>query len=245
MWHPSARTVTWLAVTAAAIAIALGGSALGYSLSSSTTLPPTRGSIVVNASASVHGVPDTLTVQLTVTTQSSSAAAALDANDAESRHLEAVFEQRGVKSTDLQTENLNVSPSYNQKGMITGYSAQDSLTAVVHGISRAGAVIAVAENAVGNDVAINGISFSISNSSNLIARARVLAVRQARADAEAFAKGAGESVGPAMRITNIQQSEPPLPINTFSAAGASHSVPIKPGVSSVSVHVTVTFALVS
>lgn len=245
MSHPSVRTLTWLAVGAAVVAIALGASALGYSLSSSTSVRPTRGSIVVNASATVHGVPNTLTVQLAVTTNAASAAAALNANDAKTRHLEVVFEQHGVKSADLQTQNLNVSATYNEHGAITGYSAQDSLTAVVHGISKAGAVIAVAENAIGNDVAINGISFSISNSSNLVARAQVLAVRQARADADEFAKGAGESVGAALRITNIEESQPPVPLNTYSAAaGAYRTVPIKPGISSISVHVTVAFALI-
>lgn len=245
MARPSVRISTLIAIVAVAVAVALGASALGYSLSTSTSPRRARGSIVVDASASVHGVPNTLTVQLAVTTKAASAAAALNANDAETRHLELVFEQRGVKSADLQTQDLNVSPTYNQSGVITGYSAQDNLTAILHGISKAGAVIAIAENAVGNDVAINGISFSISNSSNLVARARFLAVRQARANAEEFARGAGESVGAALRITNIQESVPPVPVNTFSAAApsAGHSVPIKPGVSSVSVHVTVTFAL--
>jgi uncharacterized protein len=243
--HPSIRMSRWLAVLAVALAVALGASALGYSLSSSTSAPRTRGSIVVDSSASVHGLPNTLTVQLAVTTKAASAAAALNTNDAETHHLELVFEQHGVKSSDLQTQNLNVSPTYNQSGAITGYSAQDSLTAIVHGISRAGSVIAVAENAVGNDVAINGISFSISNSSSLVARARYLAVRQARANAEQFAKAAGESVGAALRITNIQETQPPIPF-AFNAAAPStfRSVPIKPGTSSVSVHVTVTFALI-
>jgi uncharacterized protein len=246
MPRSSSRALSLLVIGAGIIAISLGASALGYSLSSSSGTPRPHGSIVVTASASVRGVPDTLTVQLTVTTNSASAAGALNANDAETRHLELVFEQHGVKSANLQTQNLNLSPTYDQYGTITGYSVQDSLSATVHGISKAGAVIAVAEDAVGNDVTINGISFSNSNSSSLVARARILAVRQARANAKAFARGAGESVGAALRITNIEESQPSIPINTFRAtAGASRSVPIQPGTSSVTVHVTVTYALVA
>ncbi|MGA8295811.1 MAG: SIMPL domain-containing protein [Acidimicrobiales bacterium] len=232
------------ALVASVLAIALAASALGYSLSSSSTGTKARGSIVVSASATLTGVPDTLSVQLAVTSKASSAAAALNANDAKTARLEKVFVASGVRRSDLRTENLNVSATYNQYGTVTGYSAEDDLDATVHGIARAGRVIAAAENAVGNDVAINGISFSISNGAHLATEARVLAVRHARADAASFATGAGESVGPALRISNIEQTSTPIPFNTFRAASSSaHGVPVAPGTSSVTVHVTVTFVL--
>lgn len=238
------RPVLFMTAVVAILALFLGASALGYALSSSSSAPQNRGSIAVSASATLRGVPNTLAAQLAVTTKAATAAAALNANDGETRRLEQVFVASGVRSSDLQTENLNVSAVYNQYGTITGYSAEDDLTATVVGVAKAGRVIAAAENAVGNNVAINGISFSLSNGSTLTARARILAMHNARTEAAAFAKGAGEHVGAALRISNIEQTSPPIPFNTFKAAAGTSSVPLRPGTSAVTVHVTVTFALV-
>lgn len=239
--HPLNATAV-LAATALLIALAGLGLALANGSSSSTS----PGTVEVNATGTATGSPDTLTVDLSVNTTASSAVKALNQNNTETHHLQAVFVGAGVLAKDLQTENLQVSPTYNQNGKISGYQADDDLNATLHRISKAGAVIDDAENAVGNDVSIDSINFSFSNNAPLVAKAHLAAMNNARAQAQQLAKGAGESLGLVEHITTSEQSPPPpLPFAAKSAAAGIKAapVPIRAGTESVSVQVDVVFYL--
>ena len=191
------------------------------------------------------GRPNTLTVQIGVSTNAASATSALDENDAEMRNLQTTLVRAGVKSDDLETTNLQISPNYDSDGLITSYGTEDDLTVTLHDIARSGSVIDAAAHAVGNDVQIQGISFSITGTSALLEAARVEAVQNAEGEASDLANGAHASLGPIIRITDEeQQTTPPSPLfSNAIAAAAKSSVPLQPGAEQLSVQVNVVFQL--
>lgn len=234
-----------LAVGLGALALAVGLAALGDALTNSSAPAGSAGTVEVNATGTATGSPNVLNVQLAVITKASSAAAALNKNNTEMHHLQAVFVGAGVAIKDLQTSNLDVSPTYNQTGSITGYGAEDDLSATLRSIAKSGAVIDAAENAVGNDVTINGITFSFSNDAPLMQQARVSAMKNARAQAADFAKGADEQLGSVLRISTSVNTPSPLPFNGAVASPGIKAtpVPIRSGTETESVSVDVVFAL--
>jgi hypothetical protein len=235
------------AVVLAVLALATALSALGYALSRSSAPPSSVGTVTVSADANLSGAPDTLTANFAVTDTAGTAAGALDENNSQMAQLQGVFISARVPKSALQTSDLSVSPTYNSYGTLTGYRTEDDLTVTLHDFTKAAKAIDAAENAVGNNVQINGISFSLSNNSKLLGRARVLAMQEAYAEAKSFAAGAGEKVGAAISISNQQQVTTPVPFGyagLYKAAfNADEAVPIRAGTLKIGVHVNVTYRL--
>jgi hypothetical protein len=199
--------------------------------------------ISVTGTGTVQGAPDTLTLQIGISANGQSAVGALNQANIEMAALERAFHP--VAKSQLQTSGLNLGASYNKYGAITGYSASEQLTVVMHDIALAGRLIDDAAAAAGNFAQINGISFSISNSSALLAQARAQAMQAAHTEAAQLAAGAGVTLGQLKSVTDQEQgSEPPqsyTPVTFNSAAGA---VPLEAGRQALSVQVTVVYDLV-
>jgi len=223
----------------------LGGVVMSNGASAaSRSTGSTNDTISVTGSGVVTGRPNTLTVQMAVSTTASSATAALDQNNAEMTSLETTLVRAGVKWRDLQTTNLSISPNYDAQGVVTSYGVDDDLTATFHHIARAGAVIDAAAHAVGNDIQINGVSFSITGTGGLLRTARIEAIQNAQTEASDIASGAHTSLGRILRVTDQeQQAVPPPPYLFANGAAAKSSVPLQPGTEQLSVQVSVVFAL--
>jgi uncharacterized protein YggE len=189
-----------------------------------------------------------MTLQMGASTNASTAAGALDTNDAEISALSAVFVAHGVKRSNIQTADLSLSPNYDNAGAVTGYQASDDLTVTMHDLARAGGVIDAAAHAVGNDVQIDGISFSIANTSLLQQDARSAAVRDAEAEAEADARAAGAQLGPVISIDD--ETQQPAPVVEYPTSFALHvvgaasaPVPVHAGSQQITVAVRVVYSL--
>jgi len=129
---------------------------------------------------------------------------------------------------------------------VTGYEVSDSLTVTSTNISGAGAVIDAAAGAVGNDVRLNGVSFSISDTSSLLASARSQAITSATAEASDLATAAGDKLGPAISISDDEENAPsPLPMYAKSMAAAANAVPLQSGSQAVTVTVNVVYELLA
>jgi uncharacterized protein YggE len=205
--------------------------------------------ITVTGTGVVSGTPNELILQMGASTTASTATVALDRNNVELAALAAVFKAAGVPATDIQTSGLSLQANYDSSNNVTGYQASDDLTVTMEDMANAGAVIDAAAHAVGNDVQIDGISFSISDMSALLTVARTRAVRAAEAKASTFALAAGTTLGPVVSISDEEQPSTPIlePSNFASkaAAGASAPVPVEAGSEQVSVQVTVVYELMS
>jgi uncharacterized protein YggE len=225
-----------------AVVIAFGATNLGSASAAPSDAPAT---VQVVGTGEVSGAPDTLTLQLGVSTNASSAVAALSKNDAEMARLQSMLEHAGVPVRDLATSDLELSPNYDPSGTITGYGVDDDLVVTMTDLRDAGTAIDAAADAVGNDVQINGLSFSLSNSSALLQAARTVAMRDAHRAALALASASGDRLGPVEKITdNEQVSAPPSPLPEFAASAAhAAAVPVRAGSEQINDQVTVVYEL--
>jgi uncharacterized protein YggE len=219
-----------------------GGTQLASDNSASTTSGAT---ITVTAVGQVSGAPDTVAIQMGITANGSTAAGALDQANSEMNTLESVFLAYTSKS-QLQTSNLDLNPNYDSSGSISGYSADEELTVTMNRIALAGQLIDSASHAVGDSGHIDGITFSISNTSSLMADARAQAMQNAHLEASQIAAGAGVSLGPIKSVTDQEQPPQTYVYPDFGAANApsaSASVPLQAGKQSLSVQVQVVYQL--
>ncbi|MGA7836077.1 MAG: SIMPL domain-containing protein [Acidimicrobiales bacterium] len=238
---PATRMSFLLVFAVLIAAIAFVGETLGHSRSSSVA------TITVTGSGTVTGTPNTMSFQIGVQSVAASATAALSENNVKTAALEASLLRNGVTKKDLQTSDLNIYSNTNSSGVITGFTASDELNVTTHQLKKAGAAIDAAAHAAGNGIQLSGVTFSISNQSKFLARARARAIENARTEASQIAKGGGTTVGSIVRVTdeeNTGSTGVVYPIAQFAASAANH-VPIEAGSQSISVQVEVVYSLAS
>ena len=163
-------------------------------------VPPVQGTLLtVSAEGKVEGQPDMATINLGVTTEAQTAAAALADNARRMTALTAALRRAGVAERDIQTSNVSVSPQQqyreNEPPLTTGYQANNTVTAKVRNIDNTGRVIDAAVAAGGNNV--NGVSFSYANPDEQLDAARRNAIAEARRRAEIYASALN------LRVTRV------------------------------------------
>lgn len=232
-------------------ALSSSGASRGSNLSSVLTAShgdaATAGAtITVTGNGQVEGTPDAATFSVGVSTTASSAVNALDRNNAQVAGLESSLETDGVLVKDIQTSWLNLSANTNSAGDVTGFTADHELSVTMQNLSNLGMALDDAVHATGNGVTLDGISFSISNQSALLASARAQAMLSANTEASQVAAGAGLSLGPIVKVTDQENAGQQVFFAPVAAAGtAASSVPVQPGQQQISVGVTVVYQLVA
>ncbi|MGH9291352.1 MAG: SIMPL domain-containing protein, partial [Acidimicrobiales bacterium] len=202
--------------------------------------------ITVTGSGSVQGTPDTVSFSIGVQSTALTANGALVDNNTRTADLEATLERSGVTKTGMQTSDLNIWPNYDNHGNLTGFSVDDTLNVTMHDLTKAGGAIEAGAQAVGNGIQLNGVSFSISNQSALLAAARAKAMKNAATEAAQVAGGAGLALGGVKKVTDQENSAAPVvygPNQAVGFAASSARVPIEAGRQPVSVQVTVIYLL--
>jgi uncharacterized protein YggE len=208
-----------------------------------------RPSIAARGVGLVKGTPDTLHVVLGVETRSASAKDALAANNDKANALIDTLKQKGVAAKDIQTSQLSINPTYDDKGQrITGYQVTNQVTATLHDIAGAGGLIDAVAGAVGDAVRVQSIGFSIDDDSALKAEARTQAVHLAQLQAEQMAKAAGVKLGRIQLITEIPSSSGPMPMydqykSVGGGAPAASPAPVLPGTQELSLTVDVVWEI--
>lgn len=208
----------------------------------STASPPT---ITVTGTGEVEGTPDTATFGIGVSTTEPTAVEALQKNNAQVATLEQSLEHSGVPLKDMQTSWLNLSANTNSKGVVRSFSADDGLTVTMNDLADLGAALDAAVSAVGNDVTLDGISFSVSNQSKLLAAARAQAMQAANTEATQVAAGGGLTLGPIVSITDQENAGQYVYYNAAAPVSSAGGVPVQAGQQQISVQVTVVYQLAS
>jgi len=210
----------------------------------SATSPAT---ITVTGNGEVEGTPDTATFDIGVSTTAHTAVEALEENNAQVATLEQSLEQSGVQLKDMQTSYLNLSANTNSRGKVRSFSADDELTVTMNDLSNLGQALDAAVTATGNGVTLDGISFSISNKSALLAAARAQAMQAANTEATQVAAGGGLTLGPIVSITDQENAGQYVYYNVNAAVpvATGTAVPVQPGQQQISVQVTVVYQLVA
>jgi uncharacterized protein YggE len=232
-----------LAVLIAAILIvvvAIAGIQIGHSQNA------TAATISVGGTGTVQGSPDTATFNIGVHTTNVTALAAETSNSQKVAALIAALKMHGVTSKEMQTSGLNIYQNTNNSGAITGFSVDNSLTVTMHHVSKVRAAIDAATAAVGNGIQLNGITFSITNQSKLLASAREKAMKNARLTANELARAGGSRVTGIVRVSDQENPVTPVLYDAYAssaAKGMRAPVPIQGGSQMVTVQVTVVYTL--
>ncbi len=204
------------------------------------------GTINGTGTGRVRGTPDTMTLDIGISARSESAEEAMaKARDRANQVFEAL-RASGVEERDLQTTSFYVTPVFDDEDEhVTGYEVANTVTATLHDLDQAGTVIDAATRVGGDSIRIDGVWFSIEDTSDLVAAARAEAVKRARAQAEQLAAAAGLELGDILSIEETSApADPPLEYAEGDDGRVSApETPINPGTQELYVDVTVTFAI--
>jgi uncharacterized protein YggE len=203
------------------------------------------GQITVTGTGTVQVVPDLANIDLGVTSQGDSAAAALDGNNAAMAAVMAQLAQAGIAARDLQTSNLQLLPNWVQADgvqnpQIMGYTATNMLTAQVRDLAVLGNVLDAAVQDGANT--LQGVTFAQSDPKPAEAQARAAAVQDARSRASEIAAAAGVGLGRIISISEGGSYAPPAPM--MRMAMADGGVPVAGGEIALSAQVTIVFEIV-
>jgi uncharacterized protein YggE len=123
---------------------------------------------------------------------------------------------------------------------IVGYEVSNTVDVTVEDMSRTGAVLDALVSSGSNQ--IGGISFSIRDTTALLAKAREAAVKDAILRAHTYADAAGVTLGP---ILSLQEggSDTPRPLYKAMAMMAAAPPPIAGGEAAVSASVSITWQI--
>jgi uncharacterized protein YggE len=239
---------TAIAVPALALAVfgafMLGGR--GTRAAVAADAPASTNGVVVDGVGKVSGTPDVLRVTMGVSVRRADVSKALDAANAAETNLRNALIKNGVAKADLQTSDVSVYPSYDNRGHRNGYAVNETVTAKLRNLAKAGAVMSKAVSAAGNEAVLQGVSFSLEDNKALLTQARDAAYADARDKAGQYAKLSGRALGKVELVT--ESTSAPVDLHgSYASAGSSaklaSAVPIDPGSQQVSVSVTVRWAL--
>lgn len=214
--------------------------------------PAMAGDITLTGTGSVLAAPDMAMITTGIVTQADNAREALDENTAAMQELINILREAGLANRDIQTSDFSVTPQYiysNQRDTrgftpppeIAGYQVTNTVTITVRELDDLGIILDRAVSVGSN--AINGISFSVEETSALYEEARKRAFTDARAKADTYAQVAGFELGSIEKIEEQSHfSPPPRPMAAMRMAEmADTAVPIEAGELTFEVNVTVTW----
>ena len=209
--------------------------------------PASDGTLLsVSSRAEARKAPDIATFSAGVVTQAADGNAALRQNAEQMNRVLAAIKAAGVADKDVQTSGISLNPQYryeeNQPPRVTGYQASNTVNVKLREVAKMGKVLDALVASGANQV--NGPSFGIDDPEPLYDRARLDALKAARARAETYAGALGVRVRRIVSISEGGAAMPsPMPRMAMMKAEAYDSTPVAAGESSVSVNLDVVFEL--
>jgi uncharacterized protein YggE len=209
-----------------------------------------RGTIAMSANKSVKARPDTAHISAGVLSIAVTARQALNDNSKRMRTMIDALKASGVKPDDIATSNFSINPRFEydkdrkRPPRLVGYAVNNQVNVTLRDLDKVGAILdRLAELGANN---VGNLSFSIANPAPLVDQARKLAVAEAIRKAKLYSQAAGVGLG---HIISIRESGPRIPrpyqrrLAAPAAMRAAPPVPISAGRQSVSISVTITWAL--
>jgi uncharacterized protein YggE len=204
---------------------------------------PSQG-ITVTGNGTASAVPDVAEWSFGVRSDAGSADEALRANSRAMERVLAALRSAGLRGKDLRTEQVSVYPRTGPNGRrVDGYSASNTVHAVVRDLGAAGDVVNAAVGAGANEV--YGPTLRLADARAQYRAAVDSAYADARARAEAIAAEAGLELGaPVAIVEGAGGGVIPYDARAAAEAGdAALSVPVEPGVQEVTATLSVTFSI--
>jgi len=212
--------------------------------------PPVR-TMNVNGTGQVFLSPDIAYIYIGVHSEEATAAAAVAANNVETQQVTAALKDAGVDPKDIRTTNFSIWPNqqYDQSGRPTStrYVVDNSVFVTVRKLDQLGDLLDSAVAAGANS--INSIQFDVSDKTDALKKAREEAVKDAKSQAQELADVAGMKLGDVQSISFYDSAPTPY-LDTYGKGGGggapvaeAASVPIQPGQLSLTVTVSMSYAI--
>lgn len=230
-WLPAAVTVVLLLT-------ACSGAAGG----------PQVHTLSVTGTGSTRLAPDLALVTLGVQTRGPDVGEAVDENNRRVMEVMAALREMGVAETDIATANFSVSTQqlYDERGQLTGevqYWVDNIISLRVRQLDMLGQLLQAALSRGANTV--QSVAFTVENPKDELDAARLLALQDARDQAEQLAQAAGVKLGEVLTVSEpgympaYMEAAP----SAFGKGGGGGYVPTMPGVLEYQVQLSVTYAI--
>jgi len=221
---------------------------LAILLSACGTAPQIR-TLNVSGNGTIYLTPDIAYIYIGVHTEDPTIATAVNNNNNQTQALVDALKNAGVAAVDLQTSNFSVY-STSQYDKVTGqstgtaYAVDNTVYVTVRDLSKIGSLLNTAVGAGANN--INSITFDVADKTAAMAQARQKAMTNASSLASELAQTAGVKLGEIQSVSYSDNS--PIAYSYGmggggAAAAPNASVPIQPGLTQISVTVSVTYTL--
>ena len=226
----------------------LAAFALTLAATAARTDEATR-TISVTGHGEVAATPDIAHATLGVRTVAETARAALSENSTTMAGILDALRGAGIADRYIQTTNVSLHPRWatettengSRVQVLNGYEAANLLRVTCRDLSKLGELLDALASAGANDM--RGISFDVYGRMKLMDEARALAVRNARANAELYAREAGVSLGAVVSISEVGVSTPIHRNRAVAEMAVAAPVPIAGGEQTISASILVTFAI--
>jgi uncharacterized protein YggE len=210
--------------------------------------PPGPAVVVTTGEAVVKQAPDRAWVTIAAESRARTAQEAQRLNtDAMTAVVEKI-KASGVPADAIQTTGYNLQPEFdyaNGKQTLRGYVARNQVQVRVDVLVKAGDVIAAAVATGATNV--SGVRFDLKDRATVEREALRLAVRDARARADAAVSGAGVTIDRVLRIEEQRDMGDPRPmpmgVAMMRAEVGQSAVPLEAGEIEVRARVTLTAAI--
>lgn len=250
------RTSTIVVIAAAGLLVGLvAGPALGAATAPQRIYQVTPGidatvnehTIAVTGAGKVSVIPDMATISLGVNLQRETAKAAREAGAEAMTKVVASIKAQGIADKDITTSMVSLNPVYDYQSStqrITGYQLQNTVSITVRDLDKLASVL---DDAVqGGATTVNGVSFDVADRTAAEAQARVAAMTDAKAKADALAGAGGVGITGIASISETVST--PIwyaPTMSGAAAGAKEDVatPVLPGSTDVTISVNVSYLI--
>jgi len=210
---------------------------------------PNLRTIEVSGSGEAQAPPDLATLQVAIETHAPTAAEAAGSNAALAQKVtEALKAKLGDKGS-MWTGGYSLSPEYREthvggKAIITGYSADNSITVETGALDLVGPLIDAAIAAGANRV--NSLDYSLRDETRARSEAITRASKDALAQAQALAVALSVKLGRIVKASTVSEFIRPIPVMRaqFAAmAAAPPPTPVTAGEVSVPATVSLTYEI--
>jgi uncharacterized protein YggE len=204
--------------------------------------------IYVNGSGTANAVPDIVDIQLGVEIVNPDPVEAVSENTTRMNAVMDALDKTGVSQKDIQTVyyNMWVEEVYDQNGQITGekrYHVTNQINVRLDDLTKIGNLLEEATSAGATNII--GITFGISDTSELEKLALDNAIANAQQKAERIADDLSVELGSVQSVSESGAYVAPMPFSgEKGGVGGGSAVPISQGQFNMTIQVQVAFELI-
>ena len=205
--------------------------------------------IEVTGNGEAHVAPDVASLNLAIETHAATAQQSAGQNAALAQKVVDALTTKLQGKGKVWTGGYSLYPEYNEprpneKAVVTGYRAENSITVETGEIGMLGGLIDTAIAAGANR--INFLNFTLRDESQARSQAIALAAKDAQTQAESLAKSLGVKLGPVVKATTEAENRP-MPVMRAGAMAMNASMgaptPVQPNEVTVPATVSITYQI--